>query len=241
MSAVALLKIISHADATEQKEVGGLVKGYNNKDTFVILDTLPFPTGIQFADSMIGQAEGDLDHIVGWYKSHPDYGLYLGGIEREQDALFPEPRVAIIVDPVRTCSAGKVSIAAFRSYSVGDSRAYYSLKLSFFKSALDIKLLDLFWNKYWGSRLAESDLLMNNRFAGEKIEKIAYLTEEAENSVDQNIYPNLNVKQSTTNNNENNSWKVTERSTETSVEQINGILAESVKLLMFSSHFNAEK
>ena len=145
------------------------------------------------------------------------------------------------MDPVRTCSAGKVSIAAFRSYSVVDSRAYYSLKLSFFKSALDIKLLDIFWNKYWGSRLAESDLLMNNRFAGEKIEKIAYLTEEAENSVEQNIYSNLNVKQSTTNNNENNSWKVTERSTETSVVQINGILAESVKLLMFSSHFKTEK
>jgi hypothetical protein len=31
------------------------VKGYNTKDTIVILDTLPFPTGIQFADSMIGQ------------------------------------------------------------------------------------------------------------------------------------------------------------------------------------------
>ena len=38
-------------------------------------------------------------------------------------------------------------------------KRYYSLDVSYFKSSLDSRLLDLLWNKYWVSTLSSSPLL----------------------------------------------------------------------------------
>ncbi|KAE9412045.1 hypothetical protein Angca_008748, partial [Angiostrongylus cantonensis] len=51
--------------------------------------------------------------VVGWYHSHPGYGCWLSGIDVATQALnqqFQEPWVAIVVDPLRTMSAGKVGL-----------------------------------------------------------------------------------------------------------------------------------
>lgn len=39
-------------------------------------------------------------------------------------------------------------------------KRYYSLSISYFKSSLDSRLLDLLWNKYWVNTLSSSPLLM---------------------------------------------------------------------------------
>ena len=81
--------------------------------------------------------------------------------------------MAIVVDPIRTISAGKVNLGAFRTYPKGykppDDNAseyqtiplnkiedfgvhckqYYSMDVTYFKSALDKSLLDSLWNHYW--------------------------------------------------------------------------------------------
>ena len=85
---------------------------------------------------------GRLENALGWYHSHPGYGCWLSGIDVSTQMLnqqFQEPWVAIVVsipwllvgkamwwiilsiylfqvDPIRTMSAGKVNLGAFRTY-----------------------------------------------------------------------------------------------------------------------------
>ena len=84
---------------------------------------------------------------------------------------YQEPWLAIVVDPVRTASTGKVEIGAFRTYPQGykppegeasefesvplnkiedfgaHQNQYYQLEISYFKSASDTALLNTLWNK----------------------------------------------------------------------------------------------
>lgn len=70
---------------------------------------------------------GRLENAIGWYHSHPGYGCWLSGIDVSTQMLnqnFQEPFVAIVVDPVRTVSAGKVCLGAFRTYPKGNERRF---------------------------------------------------------------------------------------------------------------------
>lgn len=96
---------------------------------------------------------------------------------------FQDPFVAVVIDPNRTISAGKVDIGAFRtypeSYTPSDANSseyqsiplskiedfgvhanqYYPLEVQVFKSSLDGELLGLLWNKYWVNTLSQSALI----------------------------------------------------------------------------------
>ena len=100
-----------------------------------------------------------------------------------------DPYLAIVIDPVRTSAAGKVEIGAFRTYPANHSAhksgqsggpgsdqvipldkiedfgvhssQYYSLDVSFFKSSVDRRLLDMLWHQYWVNTLASSGLISN--------------------------------------------------------------------------------
>jgi COP9 signalosome complex subunit 5 len=119
------------------------------------------------------------ENVIGWYHSHPGYGCWLSGIDVDtqmQNQQYQDPFVAIVVDPTRTISAGKVNIGAFRTYPKGHKaeseaieyqpiplnkiedfgvhcKQYYPLEVSFFKSSLDKRLLEHLWNRYWVSTL----------------------------------------------------------------------------------------
>ena len=59
---------------------------------------------------------------MGWYHSHPGYGCWLSGIDVSTQMLnqqYQEPFLAVVIDPTRTVSAGKVEIGAFRTYPEG--------------------------------------------------------------------------------------------------------------------------
>ena len=95
---------------------------------------------------------------------------------------FLEPFVAIVVDPVRTMSSGKINIGAFRAYPNGykppddqpneyqsiplakiedfgvHCKQYYQIEISYFKSETDNLLLKSLWNKYWSSTISTSSL-----------------------------------------------------------------------------------
>ncbi|KAG8933569.1 COP9 signalosome catalytic subunit rri1 [Tulasnella sp. 418] len=126
-----------------------------------------------------------LEHAIGWYHSHPGYGCWLSGIDVDTqftNQQFQDPFVAVVIDPNRTISAGKVDIGAFRTYpkdfkpvstsseyqSIPLSKIedfgvhadqYYSLDIQIFKSKLDNELLGLLWNKYWVNTLSQSPLI----------------------------------------------------------------------------------
>ena len=63
-----------------------------------------------------------MENAIGWYHSHPGYGCWLSGIDVSTQMLnqnFQDPFVAIVIDPTRTISAGKVNLGAFRTYPKG--------------------------------------------------------------------------------------------------------------------------
>ena len=134
---------------------------------------------------------GRLENAIGWYHSHPGYGCWLSGIDvntQMQNQRFQDPFVAVVVDPTRTISAGKVDIGAFRTYpenytppnavsseyqsiplnKIEDfgvhANQYYPLDVQIFKSSLDNELLSLLWNKYWINTLSQSALISVSLF-----------------------------------------------------------------------------
>ncbi|KAL5709380.1 proteasome regulatory particle subunit RPN11 [Ranunculus cassubicifolius] len=129
---------------------------------------------------------GRLENVVGWYHSHPGYGCWLSGIDCSTQMLnqqFQEPFLAVVVDPTRTVTAGKVEIGAFRSYPDGYKPPDEPLDVSYFKSSLDTHLLDLLWNKYWVNTLSSSPLLANRDYVAGQISDLAEKLEQAENQL----------------------------------------------------------
>lgn len=101
--------------------------------------------------------------------------------------------MAIVIDPIRTISTGKVEIGCFRTYPEGYNapesdkseyehvplskiedfgvhyNSYYTLTHSIFKSELDSHLFNLLWNKYWSKTLASSSLVNNYEYSTDTI------------------------------------------------------------------------
>lgn len=205
ISAVALIKMVMHARSGGNIEVMGMMQGKIIRNGFVIMDVYPLPVegtetrvnaseeGYQFmvAYKYEGERVGRKENIVGWYHSHPGYGCWLSGIDvstQSSHQQHEDPFLAIVVDPIRTMSAGKVDIGAFRTFphdykpsrdtaseyqtipmdKIEDfgvhCRQYYQLNISYFKSTLDTALLELLWNKYWARAISSSPLIQNGEY-----------------------------------------------------------------------------
>jgi len=214
VSALALLKMVMHARSGGNLEVMGLLLGKLDANVMVVMDSFALPvegtetrvnaqaqafeymTAYMEAAKQVGRPE----NAIGWYHSHPGYGCWLSGIDVSTQMLqqsFQDPFVAIVVDPVRTISAGKVNLGAFRTYPKGykpiedgpseyqtvplnkiedfgvHCKSYYSLEVSYFKSALDKRLLDSLWNHYWVNTLSSSSLITNAEYTTGQINDLA--------------------------------------------------------------------
>ncbi|KAG5636909.1 hypothetical protein H0H81_006444 [Sphagnurus paluster] len=157
--------------------------------------------------SRTGQA-GRLEHAIGWYHSHPGYGCWLSGIDvntQITNQKFQDPFVAVVIDPNRTISAGKVDIGAFRTYpenytppnvsaseyqsiplsKIEDfgvhANQYYQVDVEIFKSSLDNDLLAMLWNKYWVNTLSQSPLI-SQKEKEEKRKEDSQLTKSVKDS-----------------------------------------------------------
>ncbi|XP_047126909.1 COP9 signalosome complex subunit 5 isoform X1 [Hydra vulgaris] len=223
ISALALLKMVMHARSGGNIEIMGLMLGKVDGNTMIVMDSFALPVegtetrvnaqaeGYEYMTQYVESSKmvGRLENAIGWYHSHPGYGCWLSGIDVNTQMLhqqFQEPFVAIVIDPTRTISAGKVNIGAFRTYPKGfkppdegpseyqtiplskiedfgvHCKEYYSLEMSYFKSSLDQKLLDSLWNKYWVNTLASSSLLTNVDYI---TNQVMDLSEKLEQSVNQ--------------------------------------------------------
>ena len=113
------------------------MQGYTDGDTIVITDAFGLPVEgtetrvnaqedaneymIQYLQSSRDQGSRQ-ENVVGWYHSHPGYGCWLSGIDVDTQKLqqqFNDPFVAVVIDPDRTISAGRVEIGAFRTFPDG--------------------------------------------------------------------------------------------------------------------------
>lgn len=209
ISAVALIKMVIHARSGVPHEIMGLMQGKVVGNALVIVDSFALPVqgtetrvnaqneANEYMVSYISDSEnvGRREPAIGWYHSHPGYGCWLSGIDvntQMTNQKFQDPFVAVVIDPNRTVSAGKVDIGAFRtypeSYTPPSSSAtssddyqtiplnkiedfgvhanqYYPLEIQIFKSRLDAELLGLLWNKYWVNTLSQSALISNRSYA----------------------------------------------------------------------------
>jgi COP9 signalosome complex subunit 5 len=215
ISALALLKMTIHARSGGSIEIMGLMTGYFSGTSIIVTDAFRLPVeGTETRVNAQGDADeymvsfgelsrnggGQQENPIGWYHSHPGYGCWLSGIdvgtERLQQSLN-DPFVAVVIDPDRTVSAGKVELGAFRTYPEGSkppaskatneddefqaipsskiedfgahANSYYALEVTHFKSTLDSHLLDLLWNKYWISTISQSPLYTNREYTNAQI------------------------------------------------------------------------
>ncbi|KAI0883462.1 JAB1/Mov34/MPN/PAD-1 ubiquitin protease-domain-containing protein [Annulohypoxylon maeteangense] len=214
ISAVALIKMVMHARSGGSIEIMGIMQGYTDGDTIVVTDAFGLP--VEGTETRVNAQDDALEYMVsylslcraqgsrqenpvGWYHSHPGYGCWLSGIDvgtQSMQQQFNDPFVAVVIDPDRTISAGRVEIGAFRTFpddykpasptasSSGGSAAvplakaedfgahaskYYSLEVSHFKSTLDSSLLDLLWSKYWVQTLSQNPLLTNRDYGNKTL------------------------------------------------------------------------
>ncbi|XP_003384689.1 PREDICTED: COP9 signalosome complex subunit 5-like [Amphimedon queenslandica] len=221
ISALALLKMVMHARSGGRLEIMGLMLGKIDGPTMIVMDSFALPVegtetrvnaqagAYEYMSLYIESAKkvGRPENALGWYHSHPGYGCWLSGIDVDTQMLnqkFQEPWVAIVVDPIRTMSSGKVNLGAFRTYPKGHKLAdegpseyqtiplekiedfgvhckqYYSLNVSYFKSSLDSHLLDLLWNTYWVNTLSSCSLLTNASYTTQQISDLNQKLERAE-------------------------------------------------------------
>lgn len=217
VSAVALLKMVMHAQEGGDLEVMGLMQGYVSSQTLVVTDAYRLP--VEGTETRVNAQEeayeymvsylelcrsgGREENAVGWYHSHPGYGCWLSGIDVATQASQQagnDPFVAVVIDPKRTISTGKVEIGAFRTYpedyiarkpkgevddnshgipmdKVGDfgaySSRYYALDVQNYKSTLDTEILSSLWNRYWAATLSQNPLVASRDFMTDQIAELS--------------------------------------------------------------------
>lgn len=273
ISALALMKMVMHARSGGKLEVMGLMQGKFDGDTFIVMDAFALPVegtetrvsaqeqayGYMFAYQELIRRVGRLENVVGWYHSHPGYGCWLSGIDVSTQKLnqqHEDPFLAVVVDPVRTCSSGKVEIGAFRCYpddykppNAGPSEyqsvpmdkiedfgvhanAYYPLEVSYFKSSLDRRLLELLWNKYWVNTLSASPLLANSAYATGQVKDLANKLEEVDRTLTTSRFagymPSDKKKE------ESPLAKCATDSAKITIEVVQGLMSHCIKSKVFS-------
>ncbi|KAJ5239296.1 COP9 signalosome complex subunit 5 [Penicillium chermesinum] len=227
ISASALLKMVMHARSGGSLEVMGLMQGYILPETFVVTDAFRLPvegteTRVNAQDEaneyMVSYLQscrdaGRMDNAVGWYHSHPGYGCWLSGIDvaTQMTQQLTGPFLAVVIDPDRTISAGRVEIGSFRTFPQdfvptreghedddyqtipmgkaedfgAHANQYYSLETTHFKSTLDSDILSLLWNKYWVATLSQSPLFTSRDFGSKQMtdlsQKVRSATRQIEN------------------------------------------------------------
>nr|CAG4648681.1 EOG090X078Z [Polyphemus pediculus] len=280
ISALALLKMVTHARSGGTLEVMGLLLGKVDGNTMVVMDAFALPVegtetmvnaqsqAYEYMSAYIESAKlvNRLENAIGWYHSHPGYGCWLSGIDVSTQMLnqnFQEPFVAIVVDPVRTISAGKVNLGAFRTYPKGykppneepseyqtiplnkvedfgvHCKQYYALEILYFKSSLDRRLLDSLWNKYWVSTLSSSSLITNADYTTGQVADLSEKLEQAESSLGRAALVSSGMGGITNTSaedrrSEDRLAKAARDATKTSIEALHGLLAQVIKDRLFN-------
>jgi len=281
ISAIALLKMVMHARSGGTLEVMGLMMGKVEGDTMIVMDSFALPVegtetrvnaqteGYEYMVEYLSliREVGRQENALGWYHSHPGYGCWLSGIDVSTQALnqqYQEPWLAIVIDPVRTISSGKVELGAFRTFPEGykvDNEApseyqsipiskiedfgvhckqYYPLEVSYFKSSLDSQLLDLLWNKYWVNTLSSNPLYSNREYTAGQISDLAEKLEQAETQLAHSgrmggfFVPEKKKDDSQLS-------KITKDSSKVALEQVTGVMTQVMKDNIFNLKLTTAK
>ena len=262
-----------HARSGGNLEVMGLMLGKVDGENMIVMDVFALPVegtetrvnaqaaAYEYMAAYIDSAKqvGRLENAIGWYHSHPGYGCWLSGIDVGTQLLnqqFQEPFLAIVIDPTRTISAGKVNIGAFRTYPKGykppddgpdeyqtiplnkiedfgvHCKQYYALDISYFKSSLDKRILESLWNKYWVSTLSSSSLLTNAEYMTGQVVDLSNKLEQAETQLNRTgaVY----VVDTSDRKAEDKLTKASKDSKKLTIEAIHGLMSQVIKDNLFN-------
>jgi len=282
ISAVALVKMVMHTKSSgngilgQMNEVMGLMLGRATTDgTFIVTDAFPLPvegteTRVNAGESanefMVTFTEncervGKSGHVCGWYHSHPGYGCWLSGIDVQTQMSYQahqEPWLAIVIDPIRTCAAGKVEIGAFRTYPEGyvppedgpseyqsiplekiedfgvHCKQYYQLPIEIFKNSIDSAILDLLWNKYWIDTLSSSPLLHNRSFTNKMVQDCVQKLEQIDTATVLQSRFRMVMQEPKKRKEDNPLGKIAMDATKMASEQVQGLTNQVVKFALFN-------
>jgi COP9 signalosome complex subunit 5 len=268
ISAVALVKMVMHAISGGNIEIMGLIQGKVLGNEIIVLDAFGLPVEgtetrvnahaaaneymVQYVTS--GEVVGKREGTCGWYHSHPGYGCWLSGIDVSTERIHQQvedPYVAIVIDPIKTLSSGKVELGCFRTYPedrVPESnsaseyqhiplnkiedfgvhyKCYYKLEYTIFKSSMDGFVLDCLWNKYWTHTLSSSTLLKNKDYSAGLVMDIAQKIEQMDRGSVRMISPMGSSKD------EKEMRKVANDAAGVGLEQAQGIMNLMMKNMLF--------
>lgn len=267
--------MVMHARSGGEREVMGLMQGKLTGDTFIVTDAFRLPvegteTRVNASDEAneytVQYLEGcrqaeKLENAVGWYHSHPGYGCWLSGVDvttQHNQQMYFDPFLAVVIDPNRTISAGKVEIGAFRTYpqnytppnGVADdgyqtipmnkaedfgahASRYYSLEVSHYKSTLDTHILSLLWNKYWVQTLSQSPLFTNREYSSKQMLDLSNKISEASTALHRTSKTNM-MGGSSTKAVDGQMEKVVKDSNKIAREEMMGLMAGEVKAKLFN-------
>jgi 26S proteasome regulatory subunit N11 len=129
ISSLSLLKMLKHGRAGVPMEVMGLMLGqFVDEYTITCVDVFAMPqhgTGVSveavdpvFQTNMLEMLKqtGRPEMVVGWYHSHPGFGVWMSGVDMNTQKSFEQLNqraVAVVIDTVQSVK-GKVVIDAFR-------------------------------------------------------------------------------------------------------------------------------
>ncbi|KAF9618555.1 hypothetical protein IFM89_002250 [Coptis chinensis] len=117
-------------------------------------------------------------------------------------------------------------------------KQYYSLDITYFKSSIDCRLLDLLWNKYWVNTLSSSPLLANRDYVAGQISDLAEKLEQAENHLHTRLGPMVLPTQRKKEE-DSQLAKIIRDSSKITIEQVHGLMSQVIKDTLFNSvHHN---
>ncbi|XP_055402164.1 COP9 signalosome complex subunit 5 isoform X2 [Bubalus kerabau] len=230
ISALALLKMVMHARSGGNLEVMGLMLGKVDGETMIIMDSFALPV------------EGTETRVNAQAAAYEYMAAYIENAKQ--------------IDPTRTISAGKVNLGAFRTYPKGykppdegpseyqtiplnkiedfgvHCKQYYALEVSYFKSSLDRKLLELLWNKYWVNTLSSSSLLTNADYTTGQVFDLSEKLEQSEAQLGRGSF--MLGLETHDRKSEDKLAKATRDSCKTTIEAIHGLMSQVIKDKLFN-------
>ncbi|KAL8452708.1 hypothetical protein Emed_001272 [Eimeria media] len=209
-------------DSSDLEDLEQVKKGY-----FVVTDCFALP--VEGTETRVNAAEEaneymieylevaekipTMQKVVGWYHSHPNYGCWLSGIDVRTQQLqqqHQDPFLAIVVDPIRTLSSGRVEIGAFRTFLPGEENTakdqdedsasellpaekahdfgvhwqqYYQLRTHFCSNSISSRLLGSVGETSWPDVLFSSTLSRNRPLELRRLEMVVDACQDANKSL----------------------------------------------------------
>ncbi|CAB4255935.1 COP9 signalosome catalytic subunit RRI1 [Maudiozyma barnettii] len=192
ISKLCCQQILQHAISGGDNEIMGMLVGITHGSSFIVTQSFPLPIlgtetrvnamsesyeyMVQYMDEMFSEAD-KMNHVVGWYHSHPGYDCWLSKIDMSTQNLnqsYQDPYLAIVVDPKKSVDQSAIRIGAFRTLDSGfkdnvnddhentttgdlppdENLTFYELPMRTYASNLDMALRS---NKL-SHRLVQSDV-----------------------------------------------------------------------------------